>query len=211
MLEENPPLDDQPATDPARLEEKRQVQIVLTAQQPQAPETCPSAERIAAFSEQRLDEGQRDELLAHLDACPVCYRHWLEMTAYLDKKAEPLHKKNRQMGRQISWKWGGPPLALAAGLLLAIWYWPKSVGDVDQFLAGTYQMALKSDQASNLKAFSNHYSLPWQAGVLAFGFGASGIDTPPQRAFGRGLLSGRNTFKSGIKLENKEKDLPKNH
>lgn len=56
---------------------------IATHQYKSKAASCPSDEEFAAFINSRLKSKQRQAMLTHLNNCPKCYHHWLEMASCL--------------------------------------------------------------------------------------------------------------------------------
>jgi hypothetical protein len=67
--------------DNSSLERKERVIALLglAATEPPAGTSCPVEETLAQFIEGQLTGRARQAMLAHLNRCPSCYYHWLEV------------------------------------------------------------------------------------------------------------------------------------
>ncbi len=68
-------------------EEKFMVRAALSVVGPKRPDTCPAAEDLAAFLDDRLSETEKEAVMKHLEACPDCYRNWLASAAAIEEEA----------------------------------------------------------------------------------------------------------------------------
>lgn len=128
--------------------DKLRARIALAVQDRISPGECPSDEELATFTDGVLGEEDREKVLAHLNACPDCRSEWIEVTSVLEHDAEESRaidfKKTAAYAKdqercQAGWRGvkeaaekaffrlprsvhAGIGLALAASLILAVWY-----------------------------------------------------------------------------------------
>lgn len=104
---------------------------------------CPDPEDLAAFADGRLRGSAREHIMAHLNDCVDCRRHWLmvetameEMPAAQIGWTAKLLKRAREIKPQRLWASGGLGLALAACLLL-VFVLPGQ-NDLQQMVTASY-------------------------------------------------------------------------
>jgi hypothetical protein len=181
----------------------------LAAHTPLETGPCPSDEELATLIDESLDQEERKTLLAHLNRCPVCYRHWVELSAYLDSPVpvtEPAVTKalwpklwTRFMTRRPAWRFAvaGVAISLVTVALVTLWSYPPVTQKVDFAKALDHSIAtqytkvqeqLSSEIApESLQALQN-LPLPWARTALAFD---KGPPAESERAFAAGLWVGR--------------------
>jgi hypothetical protein len=179
----------------------RLVALAALAVQPRAaPGPCPPPEELAAFSEGRLPPEARAHTLAHLDACPDCYRDWLAVQRVVaEQPAAVVTPLTRQASRRrpaIGWR-SGIGMALAASLLIAlIGWWPLVSGPTPaEQVAQAYETVLQASSGLPVETIAAR-RLPWEDGPVGYGFAAGGATEPAIRAFGVGLWTGRAMLRS---------------
>ncbi len=171
------------------------VLAALAVQPRTAPGPCPPPEELAAFSDDRLPPEACARVLAHLDACPDCYREWLAVQRVMaEQPAAAMTPLTRQAPRRrpaIGWG-AGIGMALAASLLIAlVWWWPlvREPTPAEQ-VAQAYTTVLQASSGLPVEAIAAR-RLPWENEPAGYGFAAGGAAEPATRAFGAGLWIGR--------------------
>ncbi len=188
------------ASDESTPQDRLAVLAALAIQPRTTPGPCPPPEELAAFSNDRLPPEARAHMLAHLDACPDCYRDWLAVQRVVAEQptavVTPLTRQTPRRRPAIGWR-SGLGIALAAGLLIAlVWWWPlvrepTPAEQVDQ----AYETVLQALPGSPVEAIAAR-RLPWEEEPAGYGFAAGGATEPANRAFGAGLWSGRAMLRS---------------
>lgn len=92
--------------------------------------TCPDEQILAAFVDGQLAEPSRDETIAHLDTCAVCF----DRVAAIANAAETSAFVSPQLVRAVTrsprglpgWRTWAPAGAVAAGVLLGVAVWRPS-------------------------------------------------------------------------------------
>lgn len=196
--------------------ERLRVLIALGVQEQSPPGDCPSDEQIAAFADGQLKNDERKMILAHLNACPSCYRQWLDISFFTitDTKAlqesyssdlpviETVTKKMQKIipSFRLSSAWWerlsiGFAVAAAACLLLFM----MTPIPLEIQITRSYQSALVQKPAFKAgEEQAQALGLPWEKAERHFAFGTSPRHDPEYRAFGAGLWSGRQAF-SGVR------------
>lgn len=180
--------------DPYPEESERLVALMgLAASERQGIGSCPSTEQLAAFVDRRLKGQARQRLLAHLDRCPQCYHHWLEIGAYLQEatpatksRLQPLAAFRERLNFAFAYRRLAISIAAALALVSIVVLWP-STPDLHQRVS--HQFTLLSTQgATRPPLVKGDLPLPWEGVALGFNEAAT---TPARQAFGAGLWSGR--------------------
>ena len=195
MTTQTPPFEEE------RFQNERLSVLVTLAVQPSAPleDEHPPAERLAAFSEGRLDPTDRERVLTHLDACSDCYNEWLTVANVLAAPLPHVETKSpipismpgiSHRRRRRTLLWSGASMALAASLalfLLAPWR-------TDSGLPALIERAYETGQtasAPDLRETALQQTLPWEEPARAtYGFSADAANEAA-RAFAAGLWEGR--------------------
>ncbi len=103
---------------------------------------CPSINDLALIIDGRLKGKERDALMAHLDACPACYKQWLEVSAELSEQAgENIENNNKKQIIKNRVTYSGIGLAMAASLALLIFWFPqKSIDNIEWIVKKQYKL-----------------------------------------------------------------------
>ncbi len=183
------------ASDESTPQDRLAVLAALAVQPRTTLDPCPPPEELAAFSDDRLPPEACARVLAHLDACPDCYREWLAVQRVMaEQPAAAMTPLTRQAPRRrpaIGWR-SGIGIALAAGLLIAlVWWWPlvREPTPAEQ-VAQAYTTVLQASSGLPVEAIAAR-RLPWEDAPAGYGFAAGGAAELATRAFGAGLWSGR--------------------
>jgi len=172
---------------------------IAARQRDSADSACPPDDRLAAFIEGRLNGEPRQEMLAHLNRCPACYRHWLEAADFVIAAAPPVRPGGHGVlagGWQDIRKWLGSewialPLA-AAAVALALWVMPLIPKSIETALDDDY-VAVLAENPGRFAAVVAAMPVPWGSGeILSFSDAPS--QAPPARAFAAGLWEGQKTL-----------------
>lgn len=186
-------------------EDKLRVMAALAAQPVGEATSCPSPEELAALVDGRVKPSDRQAILTHLDGCSQCYDDWLTVGALRSSARKPEEEKlvhlqkaasRRRRDRQgILW-FSGMGLALAASLLLLLWWpnaRPSALGDLVQEsyqLASAGGVSLLGDRGRQV------LPLPWERPTSFYGMTQHETSSDISRAFGAGLWAGRQQFTS---------------
>lgn len=174
--------------------------LALAACREQPPEACPDAESLAALAEQSLRGNARRRLLAHLNRCPDCYAHWLEVATILAENAPLPRSIPANMLGRLHGLWQGLRAATrhwpilvpaAAAVVLAIALWPTPT-TVDARLDAGYAAMVERPPAELMHAL-RRFPLPHEAAALGFAPAAVG---PAGRAVRAGLWVGLETLQA---------------
>lgn len=135
---------------------------------------CPDSEKLACLLDGKLDETERDQVLAHIDSCSACYETWLTLSSLQEQKQASKGKIIQGPWHRIAYL---PPkqkttafLAVAACCVLILgvnlWNTPEKDGlpsvllmqkqsekQAQTFLFGVYE-ELKTDQVT--RSFPDH-------------------------------------------------------
>jgi hypothetical protein len=168
----------------------------LATSEQQRNSTCPSDEQLAAFVGGTLKGEARQRMLAHLNSCPHCYYHWLEIGACLeDAKFGTAHRSwslaklwQRFDLSFASWR-VAIPLAATLVLVGLVVLWPAAP-NLHQRISQSYTLFITQD-SDRLAHSLEDLPLPWEGAAL--GFNEVQL-TPARQAFGAGLWSGRRAF-----------------
>ena len=169
-------------------------------------EDCPPEDQLAAFIDGVLHGAARQAMLAHLDRCPACRQHWLEVADLVDADAaEPVKalSTGERWGSLVRqgieslfspWKLALASAAAAAivGLAVVVSVAPDIGRQVDA------QYAVKVDYAGELARLAQGMPLPWQSAALGFGETDASL---PARAFGAGVWIGRAALVGGAQAQ----------
>ena len=165
----------------------------LMSTPPRQVADCPAGEELAALLEGRLSNAGREALLAHLDACGVCYEQWLSLAAASgDTSGAQIITgpwgRLRALGSNPSWL-SGVALALAATLLFLLLpvFRPTPI---EKMVTAAYQ-GLPISPVSDPEEQRRLLPLPWEEGTAGYGFAADSASDPESQAFARGLAAGR--------------------
>jgi putative zinc finger protein len=189
-------MTDKPTTDKTPERDRRIALLALMATESEKAGACPADETLAAFIEGQLKSEARREMLAHLNHCPSCYYHWLEVVSYL-KGTEPAAPRTSPLWPSIwqrfepwftGWKIAIPAAAVAALVCLVVW-WPASP-DLNQQISADYAAVVAQD-TSELVQLLPTLPVPWEGGALGF---SESQPPPPRQAFGAGVWAGRQMF-----------------
>ena len=168
-------------------EERVVAMLGLTAEDSELSGNCPSNEELAAFIDHGLHGEARESMLAHLNRCRSCYRHWLEVCSYLDaadqtqSEKEPVH---HWFDRLLD-KWVAMPVAalVMLSIIVALNLLPKTI---DQQVNTGYE-GLVSYNMAELEGVIQALPLPWNDSTFSF---SSSQGTHPAKAFGSGVWVG---------------------
>lgn len=205
------------ATPPERTERLAAL-LALAASKKQTGGSCPSDEELAAFVNGDLAGKKRRDMLGHLNHCPECYSHWLEIALSLNAAA--FGSKPRSgvwslsgvwqhfAALSLPWQVGVPAVTVACVLCLVV-LGPTSpnldnesgvsaggreIGEayVTSAVSGTrdrtYSASAIQDKANVARTLSD-LVLPWEQPPLGF---SDAQPSPPRQAFGAGLWAGKN-------------------
>jgi hypothetical protein len=194
--------------------DRLKARIALAVQERISPGECPSAEELAAFADGKLDEKEREEILAHLNACPDCHEDWLTATSELERDRKESQvidfdiaaagvKGKRRSGAGFSgmkhkmqelffhlprYVTSGIGLALAASLILVVWWGTRS----PQSQMGTLIARSYTDmEARHGRIDTQALTLPWEGADSSYGFSSSSPPSEASVAFAAGLWIGR--------------------
>jgi len=172
---------------------RKEALIALACREPSEPGPCPSEAELAAFIEGEMEGERREEMLAHLDACPECYDTWLTAGSFVqaeDERQRPerissITEAVRGRSRRAYWI-SGASLALAAGLAFLLLWTPPSDSRLSRLIGQSY------DQWSTLKGsgpIAPEVHFLWKSTSQPYGFGGPRPPSELQTAFGAGLSS----------------------
>jgi hypothetical protein len=135
-------------------------------------------------------------MLAHLNRCPQCYRHWLEAAAFVEA-SRPAAQPEPRRSRDSFWlritAWLSPqtialPLATAAIMLGVGTVLLLSQNGLERSMDDAYAGFATRNPGALAQAMSD-FPLPW-ADAKNLGF-ADATVSPPAEAFAAGLWQGR--------------------
>ncbi len=180
-------------TNSAHQDDRKNVLLALAVQEEKTADPCPSDEQLAAFIDGRLNTDERENILKHLNACPSCYRQWLDISSILEEEqdAEPL-------SRIHIWERAASGLAFAMAACLVLFF-NFYIPPVENLLTESYQTAFTQEMTFKYDNMDKALSFPWEKTDQAYGFSPSDRSDPACRAFGAGLWSGRQELPKGKK------------
>jgi hypothetical protein len=161
--------------DNSSLERKERVIALLglAATEPPAGTSCPGEETLAQFIEGQLTGRAREAMLAHLNRCPSCYYHWLEVGSYLNvaerpaPTATPTGSLARVWERIHPWfsNWKiAVPIAATAVLVYAVGPWWPVSSDLNHQIDLAYaRVSAQSTAPPSLRAA---LPMPWEGRLL---------------------------------------------
>jgi len=136
---------------PESAETQRVELALLVAQSYEPMSHCPDPEETAALSEGRIRGARREELIAHLAQCESCRAAWSLAATLLGERAAKNDTPQRS-GSRLSRRFmltTFAPLALAAGVLLAVFLPGKNSQDaLQQSLENVYAIAGRPQPAT---------------------------------------------------------------
>jgi hypothetical protein len=176
-------------------EESRIALLGLMATESEKVGACPSDETLAIFLEGKLTGKARRAMLAHLNHCPSCYYHWLEVASHLSE-LEPAAPRTSNAWSLSSiwqrfepwftpWKMAISTAAVVALVCLMVW-WPASP-DLNHQISADYAAVVAQD-TGELAQLLPTLPVPWEGGALGF---SESQPSPPRQAFGAGVWAGR--------------------
>lgn len=174
----------------------------------QGSEACPADDQLAAFVENRLSGPARAAMLDHLDRCPSCYRHWLEVADLMDGKLRPSapavpDTTPAPAKRLLDWLYGdwiAIPIAAAAALAYVV-VTPLNAPNASQLIDASYTAFLQKEKTNAAPLLA---SAPTPEGTgLAF---SDAPPTAPRQAFKAGLDQGRREAATNAEKDQREHD-----
>lgn len=108
------------ALEPKGEQNRRLAELALLNDKPPKAGPCPEAETLAALVEGGLEDRQRDQVLAHIAACPECQRLWRQLDREWQEQAgaQPQTKWWRRIPGRGGYLAAGSLFAAAASLVL---------------------------------------------------------------------------------------------
>lgn len=202
-------------TMPPEKTERLAALLGLAASKRQKAGFCPPDEELTAFVNGKLKGNERQRMLAHMNDCPECYYHWLEVSVALNGTKSWSEARSRVWrlsgvwqrftARFFSWQVAVPAVTAACALcLIVLWSaFPPSTRKLDpgfeneSYATPTATDASRPTYAAPVIRYTakvaqtlNDLVLPWEQPAL--GFSETQL-TRPKQAFGAGLWTGKNT------------------
>lgn len=163
---------------------------------------CPSDETLARFIEGALTGQGRETMLAHLNRCASCYRHWLEAASLLNGGERAAIPRAQSGSPARAWQslrpwWTGwkimVPVAATAVFAYAVILWMPLSPDLNAQIDRAYAAVHAENTPPREAAQRALPPLPWEGAALAFG---GSHPSAPRQAFGAGLWAGRQALLS---------------
>ncbi len=169
--------------------------LAISSHKPADKGACPSAEDLDDFNRGVSEPRKREEILAHLDACPTCYNEWLALPPpepWYHGLAPRYHKiteaclsfLNKLAHTHMNRVFYVVAVAMVIFLMTSLTYFSRQ-DRLENRIASCYQ------EISAREIPFSHYPLPWEGQKTSFGFTGSSRYTPDSRAFGAGMWTGR--------------------
>lgn len=154
--------------------------VTLAAQERETDLPCPSAGELAAFADNRLKGDQREQVLAHVDACPDCFGIWLELSA---------EKREKERVQKRFWPGLSAVAGLVAAMLIIVVWYGGMLTKPDMF-EKSFQMA-ETEIAEQAQPSDPAWQFPWEEASHRYGFADSSMLDHDSLAFGAGLWDAR--------------------
>ena len=181
---------------PEESDQQLHAMLALAAGEADPAGDCPPDEQLAAFIDGELNSDARRAMLTHLDRCPACRQHWLEVADLVNSGAPepvpaPQHQKSlidmvRQGWQELLTPWklavSSAAVATVIGLAVVLSITPNIGQQIDK------QYAAKLPDSTVLAQQAQEMPMPWDSATLGFSESAPSL---PKRAFGAGVWSGR--------------------
>jgi hypothetical protein len=188
--------------DPASSPEHRFIaRVILAATRPEEKDMDISVRDLIALREGHLAGEAREELLTKLNACPDCYRQWLDLNRFLDEEQE----KPQVPGKPARWKWrlraswglAGVASIAAAILALVILMPLRPSPDLAKRIDLAY-VNIQSNMGTDISGPDTKMQTSPKTG---YGFAGNRRPIPAKQSFQSGVLWGR------LRLRGEEPEL----